>query len=455
MPRPRIDLEPFRDDIHEKFQAGWKYSAIISFLSESKSIEVSLATFERYLRKWNFRREIRTEFSTPLLSRIFELFFNQRLTDKYILLTLKNEGFQISPTGLKDIRKCHQLWRRQSKEQLTVAYSKATEYFRTNDDDTHRIRSFGREFLYTYMRQQGHVISRNVLFEAYRTVFPEEVTSRLNEIRYRRKGYTTAGPNYIWSIDAYDKLLPWGFEIYAGIDAYSRYIVWFYVGVEAHTARAVLHQYLHVILQRGIIPCKIRSDRGVETVLAAGGHYFLSQDRTKPNPLAAEQSIPIQFRDCWIFGKSIHNVKIESWWGQLCQASSAQWREYFGRLQAFGLFNPSSLTDRIALLFIFMPLIRKDFTDFVNVWNNHRIRSQKSRPNVVTGQPWQLYYHPDQESAQDCSYPYDPTKLQIMLDILGQDTTLTSLNRYLPDETFQLCEQLLKDIYTISLVLSR
>lgn len=59
-------------------------------------------------------------------------------------------------------------------------------------------------------------------------------------MRQHRASWTAPGPDFIWSIDAYDKLKTWGFEIYASIDAYSRMIVWFYVRISAGTSRNVL-----------------------------------------------------------------------------------------------------------------------------------------------------------------------------------------------------------------------
>nr|XP_036584440.1 uncharacterized protein CTRU02_05514 [Colletotrichum truncatum]KAF6793958.1 hypothetical protein CTRU02_05514 [Colletotrichum truncatum] len=445
--RPRIDLTPFQSIITEKFQNGWTYSNIITYLSESFQIQVSPSTFKRFLQSLNLRREVRTEFSSALLQRIFQLFFDHRLSDLDILLCLRTEGFTVSQRGLEDIRKCYKLWRRQTPEQLQAAFHQAVNFLASTTSDEARVtRDFGREFLFTYMRQRGHIISRSVLYEAYRTVFPEEVANRLKEIRYRRKGWTTPGPNFIWSLDAYDKLLPFGFEIYASIDAYSRYIVWFYVGFSAHTARSVLAQYLSTLLSRGIMPQTIRSDRGTETILTAGSHWYLSQDRTKKAPLQPGQDVPIQFRDCWIFSKSIHNVKIESWWNQLCQAQSATWRAYFYRLQALGLFYNQSLSDRVALLFIFMPLIRKDFTSFVQLWNNHRIRSQKSRPHVVSGQPWKLYHHPDHQTAQDFAQPIDHVKIQKLQNLLGSEEL--NLDQFLPHEVFQVCKGIMEPIQT-------
>src|SRR5437667_11424042 len=100
-------------------------------------------------------------------------------------------------------------------------------------------------------------------------------------MQYRRKGWTTPGSNFIWSLDAYDKLLPYGFEIYTGINAYLRYLTWFYVGISAHTLWNVLTQYMKVVIERQTMPYIIRSDRGVETTLYVAAHFYLIGRRKK------------------------------------------------------------------------------------------------------------------------------------------------------------------------------
>jgi hypothetical protein len=45
-----------------------------------------------------------------------------------------------------------------------------------------------------------------------------------------RDNYVVPGPNWLWCLDGYDKLVRFGFEVYGCIDAYSRKITWFFVG---------------------------------------------------------------------------------------------------------------------------------------------------------------------------------------------------------------------------------
>jgi hypothetical protein len=56
----------------------------------------------------------------------------------------------------------------------------------------------------------------------------------------------------IYSIPLHhEKLSPFGFEIYAAIDAYSRCIIWIYVGVSGRVSLSIVQQFLLVILEKG------------------------------------------------------------------------------------------------------------------------------------------------------------------------------------------------------------
>jgi len=77
-----------------------------------------------------------------------------------------------------------------------------------------------------------------------------------------RHEFHIKGPNRVLSIDGHDKLLRFGFEIYGAIDAYSRYIVWCYIGISNRTAVSVNKQYLRLLRATLHMPKLIRSDKG-------------------------------------------------------------------------------------------------------------------------------------------------------------------------------------------------
>lgn len=132
-----------------------------------------------------------------------------------------------------------------------------------------------------------------------------------------------------------------------------RYITWFYAGVSAGTARNCLAQYVAMVGKWGFLPMTIRADRGAETTLMAGAHYWLSLpvrqqgDITQPftsvyrarqqvpalendglpgTPVDQADPEPIEFEDCWSYRTSMRNMRIESWWGRLCEGRSKFWR---------------------------------------------------------------------------------------------------------------------------------
>lgn len=112
------------------------------------------------------------------------------------------------------------------------------------------------------------------------------------------------------------KLQPYGIEVYASIDAYSRYIVWIYVGISARTQVSVLRQYLDTVGAVQVLPKKLRSDHGTETGLMGEAHFQLMKKRNEA----------IRMEDCYIYGTSTENQRIEAWWGQLTKGLLFKWR---------------------------------------------------------------------------------------------------------------------------------
>lgn len=324
MVRPSIDLSSFRLQIQQwKNDEGLTVQQIIRRLKVDFHIEVSRMTMYRNLKAWGTSLTQHTQDSERLRERMQELFFHMVLNDHFMLLQLHSEGFIITKTGLSRIRRELGLWRRQTPEMVTERLTELRRFFTDEAEKNTKLESYGRTYLYVYVRQHQHVLSRRALYECFRDFYPGSITERWNTMRYRRTGWTAPGPDFIWSLDAYDKLKAWGFEIYASIDAYSRFITWFYVGISSSTSRSVVAQYLHVLSQRKTMPNLVRSDRGGETVLMAGAHYYLSKSRVRVRDGNPQD---VRFQDCWIYGKSTHNEKIESWWLRLSRGRAKFWR---------------------------------------------------------------------------------------------------------------------------------
>ena len=72
-------------------------------------------------------------------------------------------------------------------------------------------------------------VRRDTVLDLLRVLDPDGVERR-KRMRLLRRKYSAPGPNFLWHVDGYDKLKPYGFAIHAAIDGYSRRVLWIEVG---------------------------------------------------------------------------------------------------------------------------------------------------------------------------------------------------------------------------------
>lgn len=68
-------------------------------------------------------------------------------------------------------------------------------------------------------------------------------------------------------------------------------------------------------------------------------------------------------------------------------------QQYFDSLRSIGQYT-GSFADQIALLYVYLPIVRQEVYQYVNLWNSHTIRFQKGRLELPTGKPVVLYFTP-------------------------------------------------------------
>lgn len=158
------------------------------------------------------------------------------------------------------------------------------------------------------------------------------------------------------------------------------------MGISARTAVAILRQYLDMLYDTGFLPVSVRSDHGTETPMMANAHWQLHR---QINP-------DIPFSDVFWYGSSTLNQRIESWWRHLSKCQTILWKEMFDGMKESGEFT-GSLYDQIALLYVYLPTIRRQIYHFVDLWNVHEIRKQKNKPYLPTGKPVVMYHCPGPE----------------------------------------------------------
>jgi hypothetical protein len=178
------------------------------------------------------------------------------------------------------------------------------------------IEGYGAGLIKTHFRQMGVTAPRKLIYDIVKGLDSEGYKRRTNDMQRKKQEMVVKGPDWGWSLDQHDKLAPWGFQIYAAIDVYSRNIIWCYVGVSNRTAYSVLGQFLQVLRKLGYHPRVISSDKGGEVPFVAEVQYALSRTTTPILP----------FEKVYRFGTSTKNQRIESWWSQLEKSRLYYWR---------------------------------------------------------------------------------------------------------------------------------
>eukprot|EP00474_Spongospora_subterranea_P007837 CRZ08295.1 hypothetical protein [Spongospora subterranea] len=166
-------------------------------------------------------------------------------------------------------------------------------------------------------------VTRDSVSAAQRKITPDAVNSRKKQ-RLTRREYHVEGPNALWHFDQNDKLRQFGYEIHACIDGWSRKILWLHVGVSNRIPKQILAYYIDAIEHHGCMPLRQRSDRGAENALAAAIQMHFNGE------------------DAHIYGRSVANQRIESWWNQMYSNGIAFWIDYFKGLMRVLYIMPTT-----------------------------------------------------------------------------------------------------------------
>jgi len=294
---------------------------------------------------------------------------------------------------------------------------------------------YGRGLHLSTLRKHGVLCSQYHLRKLLQEIDPDGLKAR-DFRRARRKGrMDIAGPGRMGSLDGYDKLKPWGIEIYAFIDGYSRYVLQVYCGNDNKTAISVLVQYLRMVRRLKKMPRCLRADKGVETPLLAWAHVLLRRATYRQEEGIDIPELPFERAFSW--GTSTRNIRIERWWKSLATFCLNEVRGHFQKLsrdQHFDKVRP----DRIAIKYVYMRPIRRRIDEFVHTHNISPIRKQKHRGHYLpTGKPRKLFLYP--KGGQHYHEKLHMPTLD-WLDSLVKDHDIDS---YLPDEMMDLCQSLL------------
>ena len=335
---------------------------------------------------------------------IIDNYFNLGLTASEIALFLVSvHGIRISLRHLKRILRQLGCTRRRHPSDLNEVVQAVEE----------ELRGSGSLLGYRAMHQRlidqyGLVTTREVVRHVLRIFDPEGVEYRSRH-RLRRRLYRCKGPNYLWHIDGYDKLKPYGFCIHGAIDGFSRRIVWLEVASSNNDPRIIAQYFLDYVRQLGGTARIVRGDRGTENGnLAAIQRFFR---RSMNDDFSGDKS--------FMFGKSTSNQRIEAWWGRLRQGCADWWIEFFKDLRDSGLYCDDNIIHCECLKFCFMDVIQSELHRAAKEWNIHRIRPS-SNVESPAGKPDVMYFIPESVDAQDYVTPVDMDEIEIAEDMCAE-----------------------------------
>ena len=117
----------------------------------------------------------------------------------------------------------------------------------------------GQRMLIGHLRSLGLCVPRRRVLESLLRTDPHGVALRQKQALHRRQ-YSVAGPNSLWHIDGYHKLIRWRIVIHGGIDGFSREIVYLNASTD-NKSSTVLKAFLKAVDQYGL-PSRILSDKG-------------------------------------------------------------------------------------------------------------------------------------------------------------------------------------------------
>jgi rhodanese-related sulfurtransferase len=220
-------------------------------------------------------------------------------------------------------------WRRRANNDDQLAAARAETFTLVEQAlQQGEVRCYGRGLFRTYLQVKYHHNAReDDVRDALAALDAVGVESRRKGSDKRQKDgeYITPGPDWLWCCDGHDKFRNYGIEIYASVDAYSRRIQWCYVGNSNRRAVGILRQMVTAIKEYDRCPSYFRSDRGKEVLLLADAQFNFYIRHRQALGTCPDDEESLNLRECYMFGTSTANIRIESTWMRMLRHQTRPW----------------------------------------------------------------------------------------------------------------------------------
>ena len=301
-------------------------------------------------------------------------------------------GIRLSMRQLKRILRSRSLARKNHQSRVNAVVDAIENELQMGNGTSVGYRLMHQKICSSY----GLVVDRETVRLVLKALDPEGVQRR-SKNRLRRRKYQANGPNFLWHIDGYDKLKPFGFCIHGAIDGYSRRIMWLEVDHSNNNPTVIAKYFLKTVRSLGGTSRIVRGDCGTENCYVAAIQRFFREGHEDV----------FQGDNSFMYGRSVSNQRIEAWWSILRKLNTDFWINYFKDMREIGLYNDDDILHVECLKFCFMPLIREELHQTAGLWNLHRIRPQPLNRDSPSGRPDVLYFFPQLNGTVD--YIHDVT----------------------------------------------
>ena len=268
-------------------------------------------------------------------------YFEQGYTQRDIIYALHlRDGCDISQRHLRRLLAKMRLFRKTHFSDFPNIVEFIHQELQEGSSELH-----GYRFMHRRCLQEGLVVSRDVVRQIIAHLDPDGVALRKRKRLVRRR-YYAKGPNYVWHLDSYDKLKPYGIGINGCIDGFSRKMIWVEAFFTNSDPKIIAGYFASAVAKADGCPMILRTDKGTENVTTLRLQQFFRENDHGIHP-----------HNCVILGKSTANTRIESWWGRLRRGCTEYWISKMHKLQSDGDFSGDDL-DKELVRFCYLSVIQ-------------------------------------------------------------------------------------------------
>lgn len=147
---------------------------------------------------------------------------------------------------------------------------------------------------------------------------------------------------------------------HGGVDGYSRCITYLRCCTDNRASTAL--QLFQGAVDVFGLPHHVRGDAGSENIDIA---QFMIDNRGAN-------------RGRFMVGRSVHNQRLERFWGEVNRVVSAYFKDLFLFMENVGILDSNDPLHITARHHIYLPRINRSVDEFVRQWNHHSLRTMES-----------------------------------------------------------------------------